>query len=146
VLSEELKGKRLAAVDFGFKRLGVAVCDELHISITPLKVFDYSSKNFWEEFTRFLSEQKISAIVVGFPYREDGTETEVIREINHFIARLSVMVDIPIYKHDESFSTIRAQNLMLELNKKKKDRRKKENKDLLSAAIILRDFIYENNL
>lgn len=50
MLSDELKGKRLASVDFGFKRLGVAVCDEMHISVSPSKVFNYSSQNFGTSF------------------------------------------------------------------------------------------------
>lgn len=142
----ELKGKRLASVDFGFKRLGVAVCDEMHISITPAKVFDYTSANFWKEFIDFIDKERISAIIVGYPYRQDKSETEVTKEIDNFVSALKQKLELPVYTFDESFSTVRAERLMLELGKKKKQRRKKENKDLISAAIILRDFLIENNL
>ncbi|MGB9770617.1 MAG: Holliday junction resolvase RuvX [Candidatus Kapaibacteriota bacterium] len=143
---EELKGKKLASLDFGFKRLGVAVCDELHISVSPYKIFNYTSKKFWEEFLEFLNNERISALIVGYPYRNDGKETEVTKEIDRFVENLRQKTELPIIKYDESFSTIRAARLMLELGKKKKERRNKENKDLISAAIILRDFILENNL
>lgn len=145
-LREALKGKRLAAVDFGFKRLGVAICDEFHISITPKKVFDFSLQNFWVEFVNYLINERIGAIVVGYPFREDGKENEVANAIDEFINSLKQKLDLPIFKFDESFSTKRAEKLMIELGKKKKDRRKKENKDLISAALILRDFIEANNL
>lgn len=145
-LKDILKGKKIASVDFGFKRLGVAVSDVLHISITPLKVFDFTSAKFWDEFVFFLQREKIDAIVVGYPFREDGKENEVAKAIDEFIDILNQKVDLPIFKFDESFSTKRAEKLMIELGKKKKERRKKENKDLISAALILRDFIEINNL
>lgn len=146
MLSDELKGKRLASVDFGFKRLGVAVCDEMHISVSPSKVFNYSSPKFWDEFLDFIQKERISALVIGYPFRNDNKETDVTKEIEYFINQLKTKTEIQIFVFDESYSTIRAEKLMLELGKKKKDRRKKENKDLISAAIILRDFILENNL
>lgn len=85
-------------------------------------------------------------MVIGYPFRNDNKETDVTKEIEHFINQLKTKTEIQIFVFDESYSTIRAEKLMLELGKKKKDRRKKENKDLISAAIILRDFILENNL
>ncbi len=146
MIIQELNGKRIASIDFGFKRLGVAICDELHISITPYRVFDYSSPSFWVDFINFLKNEKISALVVGYPYRKENIETEVIKGINDFILNLEKKIEIPIFRFDESFSTKRAEKIMFELGKKKKDRKRKENKDLISAAVILQDFIRENNL
>lgn len=146
MLKELLKGKRIAAVDFGFKRLGIAVCDELHITVTPYAVLNYSNDSFWENFAKFINKEKISALVVGFPFRDDNVETDVIKEINKFIIRCKEMFDLPVFSIDESFSTIKAQRLILTLGKKKKERRKKETKDLISAALILKDFIEINNL
>ncbi|MCX7908303.1 MAG: Holliday junction resolvase RuvX [Ignavibacteria bacterium] len=141
-----LKGKRIASIDFGLKRVGVAICDELHISITPYKVFDYTSKNFWEDFITFVKKENISALVVGYPFRKDNLSTEVTREIDNFLEILKSKLGLMVFTFDESFSTKRAERLMIDLGKKKKERRRKENKDLISAAIILRDFIQENNL
>lgn len=146
MIAQELNGKRIASIDFGFKRLGVAICDELHISITPYRVFDYSSSSFWMDFLNFLEKEKISALVVGYPYRKENIETEVIKGINDFILNLEKKLEIPVFRFDESFSTKRAEKIMFELGKKKKDRKRKENKDLISAAVILQDFIRENNL
>jgi putative Holliday junction resolvase len=141
-----LKGKRIASVDFGFKRLGVAVCDELHITITPSKVFDYSSKDFWSSFLDFLEKERVSALVVGFPFRDDNKETEVTLAIKQFVEHFRSISKIPVFLFDETNSTIKAQKIMIEIGKSKKQRRKKENKDLISAAIILKEFIEENNL
>ncbi len=146
MLKEQLKGKKIASVDFGFKRLGIAVCDELHISVTPIAVLDYSMDNFWENFAKFLKEEKISALVVGVPFRDDDIETDVLKEINKFIIRCKEMFNLPVFSIDESFSTVKAQRLILTLGKKKKARRKKETKDLISAALILKEFIEIHNL
>jgi len=143
---EYLKNKRIASVDFGFKRLGVAVCDELHITITPSKVFDYSSKDFWRSFLDFLEKERVSALVVGFPFRDDNKETEVTLAIKQFVEHFRSISKIPVFLFDETNSTIKAQKIMIEIGKSKKQRRKKENKDLISAAIILKEFIEENNL
>jgi putative Holliday junction resolvase len=143
---EYLKGKRIASVDFGFKRLGVAFCDELHITITPSKVFDYSSKDFWSSFLDFLEKERVSALVVGFPFRDDNKETEVTLAIKQFVEHFRSISQIPVFLFDETNSTIKAQKIMIEIGKSKKQRRKKENKDLISAAIILKEFIEENNL
>jgi len=143
---EYLKGKRIASVDFGFKRLGVAFCDELHITITPSKVFDYSSKDFWSSFLDFLEKERVSALVVGFPFRDDNKETEVTLAIKQFVEHFRSISEIPVFLFDETNSTIKAQKIMIEIGKSKKQRRKKENKDLISAAIILKEFIEENNL
>lgn len=144
--TEDLKGKRIAAVDFGFKRIGIAICDELHISVTPSKVFDYSSKAFWNDFLDFLSKEKISALVVGFPYRDDNKETEVTLAIKQFVEHFKTISELPVFFFDENNSTIKAQRIMLEIGKTKKQRRRKESKDLISAAIILKEFLEENNL
>ncbi len=141
-----LKGKRLAGIDFGLKRIGVSVCDELHISITPKKVFDYKSSNFWGDFIKFLKEENISALVVGVPYRYDNKETDVLSELRLFIESLKKIIEIPIFEFDENFTTIRATELMIDLGKKKKDRRRKESKDLIASGLILRDFIEVYNL
>jgi len=64
-----LKGKRLAGIDFGLKRTAIAVSDELHIAITPKKVFNTESENFINEIIEFILNQNIAAIVVGIPFR-----------------------------------------------------------------------------
>ncbi|MFN3305976.1 MAG: Holliday junction resolvase RuvX [Candidatus Kapaibacteriota bacterium] len=146
MLKELLKGKKIASVDFGFKRLGIAICDELHISVTPYTVLDYSMNSFWEDFSKILKKERISALVVGVPLRDDNLQTDVLKEINKFITTCKAMFDLPVFSIDESFSTVEAQKLMLTLGKKKKERRKKETKDLITAALILKEFIEMHNL
>lgn len=138
-----LKGKRIGALDYGKKRIGFAVCDELHITVSPRKVF-YTDMDFWPELIKSISDERLGAIVVGVPLRHDKTETELIIEIREFIEVLKSKVNLDVYEFDESFSTRRAVKTMIEIGKKKKNRSTRENKDKTAAAIILRDFLSEN--
>lgn len=141
-----LKGKRLAGIDFGLKRTAIAVSDELHIAITPKKVFNTESENFINEIIEFILNQNIAAIVVGIPFREDKKKTDVIIAIEKFIDSLKKNIKIPIFIIDESYSTVRASETMVNIGKSKKQRRIKTNKDLIAAGIILKSFIDEYDL
>lgn len=143
---EELKGKRIAGIDFGLKRVGVSVCDELHITIRPLKVIDYTSTSFWEDLIFLLDKEKVGGIVVGIPLTNSSNERNIILQVKNFILMLRNKVSLPIFEVDESYSSKNASSLMLEIGKRKSQRRAKGYKDLISSAIILRDFINENNL
>lgn len=142
----ELKGKRIAGLDFGLKRVGISVCDELHIAVTPLKVLDYTSHSFWENLIFLLKVEKVAGIVVGIPFTNSPNERNILPIVRNFIMELKKKIALPIFEIDESFSSKMASSLMIEIGKKKSKRRIKGAKDLVSSAIILRDFIIENNL
>ncbi len=138
-----LKGKRLAAVDFGLKRLGLAVCDQFHVTISPREVYDYSSPDFWNKFTADLKSEELGAVIVGVPKRLDGEKTKIIVAIEKFIELLKKKTQLPVMEHDESFTSKRAVETMVTIGKKKNKRSKKGETDKVAAAIILRDFLNE---
>ncbi len=139
-----LKGKRLAAVDFGLKRLGLAVSDQFHVTISPREVYDYSSPDFWNKFTADLQSEDLGAIIVGVPKRLDGEKTKVMVAIEKFIELLKKKTQLPVMEHDESFTSQRAVETMVTIGKKKNKRSKKGETDKVAAAIILRDFLNEH--
>lgn len=138
-----LKNKRIAAIDFGLKRVGLALCDEFHISISTKAVLDFQSEKFWEDILLFLKEENIAAIVVGYPIRNDGKESFFLKELDIFIENLKEKANLEVLIFDESYSSKRAVETMLQIGMKKKNRAKKGNIDKISAAIILRDFLQE---
>lgn len=140
----DFSNKRLLAVDYGLKRIGIATCDELHITVSPLKVLDKSKADIFQEIFSLIESYKPGAIVLGVPYRLDGVMTEVIQEILNFKKELSEKINIPIIEFDESFSTIRATETLISIGRKKKKRSVKGEKDKIAAAIILRDFLNES--
>ncbi len=138
-----LKGKRLAAVDFGMKRLGLAVCDQFHVTISPRGVYDYSSPDFWKTFLADLEKEELGAVIVGVPKRVDGEKTKVMVQIEKFIELLAKKTQLTVIEHDESFSSQRAVETMVTIGKKKNKRSQKGETDKVAAAIILRDFLNE---
>ncbi|MGQ9819692.1 MAG: Holliday junction resolvase RuvX [Candidatus Kapaibacteriales bacterium] len=144
--AEILKGKRIAGIDFGLKRVGISICDELHISITPLKVLDYSDPSFWEKLLILLDSENVKGIVVGVPLTNLSSKRNILPMVQNFILELKQRISLLVFEVDESFSSKNATSIMLEIGKKKSQRRRKGYKDLVASAIILRDFINENNL
>lgn len=141
---EKIHHRRVGAIDYGLKRAGFAVCDELHISITPKAVLDPTNEKFWQQLGEWLERERVALVVVGMPFRPDPNEkTEVILAIEEFINQLRQTCGLEVIVRDESFSTVRATETMLAVGKKKKQRAQKGNKDMIAAAIILRDFLAE---
>lgn len=140
---ENLKGKRIIAVDYGLKRTGLAVCDELHISITPLTFLKTDSPRFWDNLISILNRENAATVIVGIPHRPDNEKTEVILKIEEFINELQKRTSLKILTFDESFSSNRAIKTMISIGKKKKKRSQKGTDDMIAAAIILRDFLNE---
>lgn len=136
-----LKGKRLAAIDYGRRRVGFAVCDEFHITTSPRGVFILTSDDFWDELLAALKREYAAAVILGVPLRHDNEETELIKEIYEFAEELKEKSGLNVITYDEAFSSKRAVQTMLQIGTKKKKRAKKGSKDEFAAAIILRDFL-----
>ena len=139
--SFNFKNKRLAGIDFGLKRVGVAVCDEFHITISPKTTLHYQEDNFWELLLELLVSERIGGVILGVPYRDDNRNEKLIAEIEKFEKILNEKTGLQVIKIDEAYSSKRAVETMIETGKKKKDRAKKENIDKIAAALILRDFL-----
>jgi putative Holliday junction resolvase len=136
----DLANKRIAAIDYGTKRIGLAYTDELHISINPKDTIDNNEKK-WDKLERFFQSERIAAVVVGIPYTADGNKTEWIETIENFIAELKEKFNLPVYTQDESSSSDRALNYMIASGVKKKKRGQKGNLDKMAAGVILGDFL-----
>jgi putative holliday junction resolvase len=142
-MKNKFEGIRLAAIDYGKKRIGFAVCDQFHITVSPRKVFDNSLENIMDDIISEIKLENVGAVVIGVPYRLDNNVTDLINEIENFANQIELKAGLPVIRFDESFSTHRSVSAMLEIGKKKKKRAEKGYKDKIAAAIILRDFLEE---
>jgi len=134
------KGGRLLAIDLGAKRVGVAVCDELRITVRPLAVINRRS---WKDLLRQVSGQidsvKAQGLVIGLPLNFDGTEGRAAREAREVADKFRKSLDIPVYLEDERLTTAEAsERLRLDGYEASEIQR---NVDSQAAAIILQDFI-----
>jgi putative Holliday junction resolvase len=141
-----LRGKRIAALDYGTKRVGFAVCDELHITVSPRGFFDNDESNpelLWKQLAEAFAWERVGAILVGVPYRVDGAQTSVIEAIERFVGELHRRFALPVFTIDESFSSRRAVQTMVATGIKKKQRAAKGRTDAVAAALMLREFLEE---
>lgn len=140
----DIAGKRIMALDYGRARIGVAVCDPLHIVVSTRPVIEHRAPVEEAVAQRILAE-RADIVVVGVPLLDDGRETEIIREIRNFVCRLRTLVNVPVIEVDEAFSTKAALRTMLGSGLSRKRRSQKGKKDVVAAAVILRDFLEERS-
>lgn len=137
----DLRGKRIVGLDYGRRRVGTAVCDELHITVSAREVLHRDNPQFWEQVCLLAERERAAAIVVGVPYRHDGAGTELIAEIEQFITETAAITGRRVIAVDEAFSSRRAMQTMIAAGVKKQQRAKKGTTDSAAAVIILRDFL-----
>ena len=132
--------ERIIGIDYGRKRVGVAVSDPLGIfasaldTIPAAKIIDYL-KNYTQN-------NKVSRFVVGYPMNLNGRPAECAQYVDIFLKHLKKQFpDIPVTLEDERFTSQLAMKAMIAGGMKKSDRREKENVDKISAAIILQSYM-----
>ncbi len=140
---QHLKNKRLASIDFGLKRVGLAVCDPMHITVSTRPVLDYTAEDFWKNLQNFFEKEHIEAIIVGAPYNFNNKSSNILSKVLEFVKALKEKTALEIILYDESYSSKKASSVMLEIGMKKKQRQKKGNADRIAAAVILREFLNE---
>ena len=141
---EHLKGKRLLALDIGKKRIGIAVCDILHITANPLTTLENSPQAV-NEIIDISNKEQVGAIIIGIPSETVGQNNTIIKEIMKFQRLLSEALAIDIILQDESFSSKRAVEHLIASGRSKGHRKDKAVIDKTAAAIILRSFLDEHN-
>jgi putative Holliday junction resolvase len=130
---------RIMAVDYGRKRVGLAVSDPLKIIATgldtvhPSEVLDY--------IARYMRKETVELLVVGFPRNLDYSDTDLTPDVRAFIRKLTERFALPVEQIDERYTSKIAARAMIAAGMKKTDRRKKENTDRMSAVIILQSYL-----
>ena len=127
------------AIDYGSKRCGIAVSDPMQMISTPLEtVASHELMTFLEHY--FTSE-KVERLVVGKPLKEDGTPSDSFLLVERFVKAFKKRFhEIPVEWEDERYTSVMAQQVMIEGGMKKQDRQQKGNLDKISASIILRSY------
>lgn len=132
---------KILAIDYGLKRVGFAISDELQIIAKPLGYKNNEGNQIIEYIGELLESDNIELVIVGYPYKYDGEVSDFMEEINLFIDNLSNKFDVEVVKHDENYTSKIAVETMVNIGKKKKFRRQKGNTDSISAAVLLTDYL-----
>jgi putative Holliday junction resolvase len=131
---------RVLAVDYGEKRIGLAVSDELGITASPLMTLTRrSDEEAIQQIAQLVSKLKVTQIVVGLPRRTDAQEGEMERKARAFAERLQQAVQVPVTLFDERFTTRIAEQVLLEADLSR--RKRKQVRDRLAAVILLQSFL-----
>lgn len=131
---------RVMAIDYGSKRVGLAVTDPMQIVANTLTTVD--TKDIINFLKHYVSREDVACFVVGKPLRLDGSDTHATQSAEKFVALLhTTFPQIRVEQVDERFTSLMASRVLVEMGLKKSDRQKKTNLDQVSAAIILQTWM-----
>jgi len=122
-------GGKTLGIDFGTKRIGLAVSDESQTFARELAIL--SPKEFWQKISSIIEEHQITQIVLGWPLNMSGEETEKTKEVKGFKGELGESTGMKIEIMDERLSSQMAENIS----------GSKKNLDSLAAQILLQNYL-----
>ena len=131
---------RLLGVDFGTKRVGLAVSDIEQRIAAPLETWERHGKAVDAAYISSLTEEhRIAGFIVGLPVHMSGDESGKSREARKFGDWLQRVTGLPVRHHDERYSTVKADAVMLEAGLSRGKR--KARVDRMAAQFILQDYL-----
>lgn len=131
---------RILAIDYGTKRIGVAVSDPLGFTSQGLTTIpNHGKEKVLEALRAVCKEYEVSEIVVGLPINMNGTHGPKAKEVQEVVAEWSTALNIPIKTWDERLTSREATRLMTEEGLS--SRKQKEQSDRLAATMILQNYL-----
>ena len=131
---------RILGLDYGEKRIGIALCDELGLTAQGLPTLIRKTKKHDLEILAALIETySVERIVIGYPVRLDGSEGIQCEKVNRYAALLDKTFCLPVIKWPETLSTKEAENILIDSGMRWQKRKKTV--DQLAACIILQNYL-----
>ncbi len=131
---------KILAIDFGLKRTGLALSDDMQLFAFGLKTID--SKTLMDELKQLVAKEKVVEIVIGEPKRLDASDSHITQNVR--LLKEAVQKNFPgvlVSLLDERFTSKMASAVIAQSGLKKKDREQKGLIDTVSATIILQDYL-----
>lgn len=130
---------RTLGLDPGERRVGVAVSDTTGTIATPVEFIDLRTKDHEQRLIDLCTEWEVAEIVVGLPLRLDGTEGPAADKSRAFGRRVMELTGLPVKYHDERFTTVTAEQVLLEGGVTRRSRTLK--RDQVAAAVMLQGYL-----
>lgn len=133
---------RVMAVDYGSKAIGLAISDELQVTVRPLTTIRRERKKHRqviESLCNLVDEYQVATVVVGLPLNMDGTRGEAVEKVESFISELQPRLSVPIVTIDERLTSYEADQILREMGAGQKERKAKS--DEYAAVLILQDYL-----
>jgi len=130
---------RILGIDYGSKKIGLAISDETQTIAMPLKVID-SDEDAVDTINNIVKENDVKRIVIGLPITLSGTKGKRAIETEEFIDKLKNVLDIEIVEWDERLSTRFSERILNKANVKGRKNKKKVI-DKIAATFILQGYL-----
>lgn len=139
-MSSVVTESRIMAIDFGIKRIGIALSDSLKLFAYPYVTLTNDS-NFFDELKKIIEVKQVEEIILGIPSESKESKTSVVKSIEKFKEELTSKTKVKVILWDESFTSSIAQQKIMESVTKKKKRQDKGMLDMYAAAVILQEYL-----
>jgi putative Holliday junction resolvase len=131
---------RILGLDYGTKRIGVALCDELGLTGQSLTTIVWKNRDqVLAAIEGLVKNHAVEKIVIGYPLRLDGSEGIQCEKISRFARLLEVRLSIPVIKWDETLSSRTAEDILIEAGMRRQKRKKIIDK--MAAGMILQGYL-----
>jgi putative Holliday junction resolvase len=135
-----MPGVRILALDYGTKRIGVALSDELGWTAQPLETHERRTlKADLQHIDRLVREHDVAEVVIGLPLRLNGEIGPAAQSVREFVTQLEEVLTVPVITWDERMTTKSAEDLLIAADVSRKKR--KGAVDRIAAAILLQSYL-----
>ena len=131
---------RLAGIDYGTVRIGIAISDADQTIASPLENYNRRNQRLDDQyFTELARQERIAGFVVGLPVHLSGDESQKSHESRQFGKRLRELTGLPVAFFDERFTSAHAEQLLEQSGLTKKKR--KQRRDMIAAQLMLAGYL-----
>lgn len=130
---------RILAIDYGEKRIGLALSDPLQIISRPYLVLENQGEAVYEEIEQIIRNENVGKVVLGLPVNLEGDDTRKTSEVKEFARKLISVISVPLEYWDERYSTVEAHKMIKRMKIDSQKARKIIDK--IAASIILEDYL-----
>lgn len=138
----DLPRSRILAIDYGRKRIGLAISDELHLTAWPLGALLHKNRReVLRSLFEIVRDNRVEKILVGHPLHLNGKSGEMAMEAERFAARIHKKLGLPVELVDERLTSWEAVQTLAETKTRRGKAGSRRNVDAAAAAILLREYL-----
>jgi putative Holliday junction resolvase len=132
--------KRILALDYGERRIGIAMSDPTNCIAQGMPTITYTNSRIAiEEICTIVNNYQVKKIIVGMPYSTKGLKAHAAKQVDNFIKKLKIKLQIPILTWDERFTSVEAERALTEMGKSPS--KHKDQIDKIAATLLLQSYL-----
>lgn len=135
---------RIISIDYGEKRIGLAITDPLNMFAYPLTTINNDTL-LWHNLTRIINEYKVVKVIIGYPLKESGAVSRLSESVLKFKEELAKKFNLVVELVDERYSSQIAQQRIIHSVQSRKKRKDKSLLDKNAASVLLEDYLNKVN-